>query len=72
MNEFLEYKTSDGFAVLVGRNNAANEKLTLKTAEKRDIWFHIKNAAGSHTVLSCEGRTPTNTALTECAQIAAY
>ncbi len=71
MSEFLRYRTSDGFEVLVGRNTAANDKLTLRTASKRDIWFHVKNAAGSHTVLVLDGRTPSETALTEAAEIAA-
>ena len=71
MSEFLRYRTSDGFEVLVGRNNAANEKLSLKTADKRDVWFHVKNAAGSHTVLVADGPTPTENALTQAAQIAA-
>ncbi|MEG2678149.1 MAG: NFACT family protein, partial [Oscillospiraceae bacterium] len=72
MSEFLQYKTSDGFTVLVGRNNAANEKLTLKTASKQDIWFHVKNAAGSHTVLIAESSEPTEAAMTQAACIAAY
>ncbi|MEG0913123.1 MAG: NFACT RNA binding domain-containing protein [Oscillospiraceae bacterium] len=72
MSEFLQYKTSDGFTVLVGRNNAANEKLTLKTASKQDIWFHVKNAAGSHTVLITESSEPTEAAMTQAACIAAY
>lgn len=72
MSEFLTYRTTDGFKVLVGRNNAANDKLTLKTAAKHDIWFHVKNAAGSHTVLLLENEEPTDLAMTEAACIAAY
>ncbi len=72
MSEFLRYRTSEGFLVLVGRNNAANDKLTLKTAAKRDIWFHVKNAAGSHTVLVTENEKPTDRAMTEAACIAAF
>ena len=72
MSEFIEYKTSDGLRVLVGRNNAANEKLTLKTAEKGDIWFHVKSASGSHTVLLSNGAEPSGESYTEAAMIAAY
>ncbi len=72
MSEFIEYKTSDGLRVLVGRNNAANEKLTLKTAEKGDIWFHVKYASGSHTVLLSNGAEPSGESYTEAAMIAAY
>ena len=72
MSEFIEYNTSDGLRVLVGRNNAANEKLTLKTAEKSDIWFHVKNASGSHTVLVTNGAEPSAESYTEAAAIAAF
>ena len=41
--------------ILVGRNNVQNEKLTLKTARGRDIWFHVKNAPGSHVVVMSQG-----------------
>jgi len=45
--------------------------LTLRTAERRDVWFHVKNSPGSHTVLLTEGKTPTDEAMTEAAVIAA-
>lgn len=68
----IEYTTSDGFKVLVGRNNKQNDKLTLKTARKTDLWFHTKDIHGSHTILVLDGKEPTDTAITEAAQIAAY
>lgn len=42
----LKFKTSDGFTVLVGRNNRQNDKLTMKDANNNDIWFHTKNIPG--------------------------
>lgn len=68
----LEFTTSDGFTVLVGRNNRQNDKLTLKQANNNDIWFHTKNIPGSHTILVTQGREPTETALLEAACIAAW
>ena len=68
----IEYTTSDGFKVLVGRNNKQNDKLTLKTARKTDLWFHTKEIHGSHTILVLDGKEPTDIAITEAAQIAAY
>lgn len=53
--DFLRYKSGDGFLILVGRNNAQNEKLSLKTARGKDLWFHVKNAPGSHVVVISEG-----------------
>lgn len=67
----LRYVTSDGFTVLCGRNNLQNDTLTLRTAERRDVWFHVKNSPGSHTVLLTEGKTSTDEAMTEAAIIAA-
>ena len=70
--EFREFETSDGFKVLVGRNNRQNDLLTLKTANKNDLWFHTKEIPGSHTVIITEGREVSDTAILEAAQIAAY
>ncbi len=67
----MRFTTFDGFTVLVGRNNRQNDRLTLKTANNNDIWFHTKNIPGSHTVLVTEGKEPTETAMVEAAQLAA-
>ncbi len=68
----LSFVSSDGFTILVGKNNAQNDALTLKTAEKRDFWFHVKSGAGSHVIVSCGGKTPPDSTLTEAAMLAAY
>jgi len=68
----LRFVTTDGFSVLVGRNNRQNDTLTLKTANNNDLWFHTKDIPGSHTILVTEGRTPTDEAILQAAQIAAY
>lgn len=68
----LEYETSDGFRVLVGRNNRQNDQLTMKTANNRDVWFHTKDIPGSHTIVVTDGREITDTAIIEAARIAAF
>lgn len=68
----LEFETSDGFKVLVGRNNKQNDQLTLKTASKLDYWFHTKNIPGSHTIVLLDGKEISDTAITQAAQICAY
>lgn len=68
----LEYTTSDGFKILVGRNNKQNDQLTMKTAGNRDVWFHTKDIPGSHTVVFTEGREISETAIIEAARIAAF
>lgn len=66
------FKTQGGYTVLVGRNNVQNDQLTLKTAERHDIWFHTKDVHGSHVVLVTEGDEPPAEDYTEAARIAAY
>lgn len=50
-----EILSPDGFKVLIGRNNRQNDELTLKIADKDDMWFHTKNIPGSHVVVLCDG-----------------
>ncbi len=61
----------DGFTVLAGRNNRQNDKLTLKLAEKTDIWFHTKNIPGSHVIVKAENKQVPDTTLTFAAVVAA-
>ncbi len=68
----IEYRSSDGFCILVGRNNRQNDVLTLKTAAKSDIWLHTKNIPGSHTIIVTDGRPVSDTAVREAAEIAAW
>ncbi len=70
--DFREFETTDGFKILVGRNNRQNDLLTLKTASKNDIWLHTKGIPGSHTVIITEGREVPDTTILEAAQLAAY
>ena len=68
----LEFKSSDGFKILVGRNNIQNDILTLKTAMNYDMWLHVQKYAGSHTVIIADKKEITETAIFEAACIAAY
>lgn len=67
----LEYKSVDGFTILVGRNNYQNDKLSLKFAEKTDIWLHTQTITGSHVIIVTEGETPPDSTLEQAAIIAA-
>ena len=67
----LKYKIDD-FTLLVGRNNKENDYLTLKFANKSDIWFHTKDIHGSHAVLFLQNQKPSQDILTKCAEITAY
>ena len=67
----LKYKI-DNFTLLVGRNNKENDFLTLKFANKNDIWFHTKDIHGSHAVLFLQNQKPSYDILTKCAEITAF
>ncbi len=67
----LKLRTSTGRTLLVGRNNLQNDKLTLRTAAKEDLWFHTKDIPGSHVILVTEGREPSDSDYTEAASVAA-
>ncbi len=68
----IEYESSDGFTILVGRNNEQNDRLSLKTAAKGDIWLHTQKFPGSHTVIVTQGQEVPEETLIEAAIIAAY
>lgn len=66
----IEYRSTDGFTILVGRNNCQNDKLSLKFAEKSDIWLHTQNITGSHVIIVTEGATPPDSTLEQASVIA--
>lgn len=68
----MEFYSSSGFLILVGRNNRQNDQLTLKTAAKTDRWLHVQKIHGSHVIVVCEGREPDGQTMTEAAQLAAH
>lgn len=69
----LEFKSSDGYKILCGRNNIQNDELTMKRANKSDIWFHTQKIHGAHVILKVDNKTtiPQKT-IEEAAMIAAF
>lgn len=62
-----------GFDIFVGKNNIQNDNLTFSVANKKDLWFHVKNAPGSHTILKVNNETVIPTDVLEfAASLAAY
>ncbi len=68
----MEFRSSDGYKILVGRNNVQNEKLSLKTANKNDMWLHTQKIPGSHVIIFGEGREISDQSIEDAALIAAY
>lgn len=68
-----KYISSEGFTIYVGRNNVQNDQLTLKTAKNYDLWFHVKDAAGSHVIVTAVKEKPfTDTLIRQAAMLAAH
>ena len=68
----MEFRSAAGLTILVGKNNSQNDRLTLKEADKRDIWLHTQKIHGSHVILKTNGGTPDEQSLTQAATLAAW
>ena len=67
-----EFISSNGFKILVGKNNKQNDNLTLKIASNEDIWMHTKNIPGSHVIIKTEGKEVPDETIFEGAILAAF
>ena len=67
----LEFRTSAGLRVLVGRSNRQNDRLT-HDADRRDLWLHTQKIHGAHVILCTGGREADETSVREAAGLAAW
>jgi predicted ribosome quality control (RQC) complex YloA/Tae2 family protein len=68
------FVSSEGLAILVGRDTEGNDHLTQHVARSEDLWLHAEGFPGSHVVIRMQDRTggvPRQTLL-EAAKLAAY
>ncbi|HKS40780.1 MAG TPA: NFACT family protein [Blastocatellia bacterium] len=67
------FKTTDGYEVMVGRNDRDNDALTFRAARPQDIWLHAADYPGSHVVVRNPNReaVPHKT-IVEAAELAAF
>ena len=68
----MQFRSTEGYTILAGRNNQQNDMLTTKLAEKGDIWLHAQKIHGSHVIIVCAGQTPSDETVTEAMTLAAY
>ena len=68
----MEFHSSSGLRISVGKNNTQHDLLTTKQAFKSDLWFHTQKIHGSHVILWTEGGQPDLTSIQEAAQLAAW
>ena len=69
--EPYRFTAPDGTEILIGKNNAQNDRLTFKIAEPDDIWLHTKEITGSHVIIRCGGLEPSAETLLYAAHLAA-
>ena len=67
------FVSSEGYEILVGRNQRQNDRLTLTIARGSDLFMHAGGAPGSHVVIRSKGSGdfPKQT-MVEAANLAAY
>ena len=70
----LEYRSSEGQEILVGRTAKDNDYLTFRIAGQNDFWLHVAATPGSHVVVrNPDGLDrPSRATLEEAAQLAAW
>lgn len=68
----LQFKSSEGYEILVGKNNLQNDYLTLKLASNKDLWLHTKVIPGSHVIIRTGGEDVGEQTIFEAAVLAAY
>ena len=68
----MEFMSTAGLRISVGKNNSQNDLLTCKLAGKGDIWFHTQKIHGSHVILWTGGEAPDLQSLNEAAILAAW
>jgi len=67
------FRSSDGFEIVVGRNDRDNDAITFRVARPHEIWLHAADYPGSHTLIRNPSRQdlPHKT-ITEAAELAAF
>ena len=66
------FKSSAGFDILIGKNNRQNDRITIKDSSKSDIWLHVKDIPGCHTIIKTNAKNVDETTIFEAANLAAY
>lgn len=67
------FKSSDGYEIVVGRNDRENDTLTFRVARPNDIWLHAADYPGSHVIVRNPSRdTIPHRTIIEAAELAAF
>jgi len=67
----LTWTSSDGFRIVVGRNNRQNDLVTMQMARGDDLWLHAQGIPGAHVIVQTGGKDVPEQTLLEAAVLAA-
>ncbi|HKY05306.1 MAG TPA: NFACT RNA binding domain-containing protein, partial [Blastocatellia bacterium] len=68
-----KFISTDGFEIVVGRNDRDNDLLTFRVARPQDVWLHAADYPGSHVIIRNTGReTVPHRTIIEAAELAAF
>ena len=68
----MEFRSTAGLRISVGKNNSQNDRLTTREAFKSDLWLHTQKIHGSHVILWTDGKEPDEESVREAASLAAW
>jgi hypothetical protein len=66
-----EFVSPGGVPILVGRNRAENERLSLAIGRDDDVWMHVRGSPGAHVLLQMSRVVGSVEPSDECLQMAA-
>lgn len=70
---YLEYQSSTGLLIWVGKNAKANDRMTFTLANGSDWWLHVQGIPGSHIIIrTLKGRDPDPETIADALQLALY
>ncbi len=70
--KILSLKSPNGLDIQIGRNHQQNEFISIKSAKKGDIWFHVQECPGSHIVVKAANGKIEDTDIEVAANLAAF
>lgn len=65
------FRSADGWEILVGRDAAGNDRLTMRHARPGDLFLHVRGASGSHVIVPTpRGKSVPKETLLDAAELA--
>src|SRR5262249_19993357 len=66
------FRSSDGYEIVVGRNDRENDALTFRIGRSSDVWLHAADYPGSHVLIRNPSRAEVpHRTIKEAAELAA-